>query len=294
VASPQTEDGFTRIANELLDALICADLTKRQLRVALAIVRQTYGFNRKSDDISGSRLAAITGMARQHCNAALIDLDRLRVIVRESGRWGTSVSVQKDYEQWQCMILNSADTKSVSTCNQNGVTDEAEVTTKQCQVDTDSVSDRHQNGVVSDTDSVHTIDSKDNSKDSSKDTGANSLEQRFESWWKLYPKKRNRGQALRSWKVIKPDTELTMQMIMATEAAKQSIDWQKQGGKFIPYPATWLRAQGWLDEYQVDVSAPMQPVGACGATVANLQALFGGNNESENVRKSDRISIGSV
>ena len=294
MASPQTEDGFTRIANELLDALICADLTKRQLRVALAIVRQTYGFNRKSDDISGSRLASITGMARQHCNAALIELDRLRVIIRESGRWGTSVRVQKDYELWQCTILKSGDTKTVSRCNQNGVTDEAEVTPKRCQVDTESVSDRHQNGVGSDTETVHTIDSKDNSKDSIKDKCANSLEQRFESWWQSYPKKRNRGQALRAWKVIKPTDVLTTQMIIAIEAARQSPDWQKQGGKFIPYPATWLRAQGWLDDYQVDVGTLTQPTGACGATVANLQALFGDGVEQADIHATDRVSISSI
>ena len=26
-------------------------------------------------------------------------------------------------------------------------------------------------------------------------------------------------------------------------------EWKKDGGKYIPHPATWLRARGWEDEY---------------------------------------------
>lgn len=54
MANPQIVDGYTRIANELLDALIRSGLTKRELRVVLVVIRQTYGYNRSSDDISGS------------------------------------------------------------------------------------------------------------------------------------------------------------------------------------------------------------------------------------------------
>ena len=30
---------------------------------------------------------------------------------------------------------------------------------------------------------------------------------------------------------------------------KRDEDWLKSDGKYIPHPATWLRAHGWLDEY---------------------------------------------
>lgn len=38
-----TEDGFMRVANEITDSLLMADLTVRQLKVMLAIMRKTYG-----------------------------------------------------------------------------------------------------------------------------------------------------------------------------------------------------------------------------------------------------------
>ena len=72
----------------------------------------------------------------------------------------------------------------------------------------------------------------------------------FEKFWKAYPKKRSKGQAEKAWEKIKPDEQLYMQILDSLDKAKQSHDWQKEAGKYIPYPATWLNAKGWEDEYQ--------------------------------------------
>ncbi len=40
------DDGYTRIANELLEAVMLAGLTQHQLLVFLAVMRKTYGFNK--------------------------------------------------------------------------------------------------------------------------------------------------------------------------------------------------------------------------------------------------------
>jgi hypothetical protein len=37
-------------------------------------------------------------------------------------------------------------------------------------------------------------------------------------------------------------------MVSKIERAKTSDDWLKEGGKYIPYPASWLSARGWEDE----------------------------------------------
>ena len=50
------DDGYTRIANDLYDALIAADLTKHQQKVAHAYVRMTYGYNKKNDRIADSQI----------------------------------------------------------------------------------------------------------------------------------------------------------------------------------------------------------------------------------------------
>lgn len=64
------DDGYTRVANELLEAIASADLTARQLKVMLAYVRKTYGFNKKTDRIADEQIAQVTGLSRQNVNKA--------------------------------------------------------------------------------------------------------------------------------------------------------------------------------------------------------------------------------
>lgn len=51
MASPQLENGFTRIANEILDHLVCAGFSGHELEVLLFVMRKTYGFRKKADKI---------------------------------------------------------------------------------------------------------------------------------------------------------------------------------------------------------------------------------------------------
>jgi len=74
-------------------------------------------------------------------------------------------------------------------------------------------------------------------------------EQLFDQFWQLYPRKKNKGQAERVWAKLRPNDELFASIMAGLERAKASYDWQKEGGNYIPYPATWLHAKGWEDEY---------------------------------------------
>jgi hypothetical protein len=74
-------------------------------------------------------------------------------------------------------------------------------------------------------------------------------QRRFDSFWAAYPKKRSKGQAERAWMKICPDEALFKEIMSGLEKAKISHDWVKDGGQFIPYPATWLNAKGWEDEH---------------------------------------------
>ena len=48
---------------------------------------------------------------------------------------------------------------------------------------------------------------------------------------------------------MKPTEELAFEIIESVKHQALSLeDWQKDNGKFIPYPATWLRAERWNDE----------------------------------------------
>jgi hypothetical protein len=71
---------------------------------------------------------------------------------------------------------------------------------------------------------------------------------RFEAFWKAYPKKVAKDAALKAFLKRKPDDDLLARMLKAIETQSRSEGWRKNGGEFIPNPATWLNETRWLDE----------------------------------------------
>ena len=74
---------------------------------------------------------------------------------------------------------------------------------------------------------------------------------RFEEFWSAYPRKVGKKAAEVAWKKIRPDSELHNRVIAAVNSAKKTDQWQREGGRFIPNPATWLNQGRWDDEYGV-------------------------------------------
>jgi len=70
----------------------------------------------------------------------------------------------------------------------------------------------------------------------------------FLEFWSAYPKKVSKPDALKAWKKINPDAELKEKILSSVELSKQSKDWIKENGEFIPYPATWLNKARWEDD----------------------------------------------
>jgi len=58
--------------------------------------------------------------------------------------------------------------------------------------------------------------------------------------------------ALKAWKKLKPDLELLQTILGAVDAQARSPGWLKDGGQFIPLPATWLNGRRWDDEMTID------------------------------------------
>jgi predicted phage replisome organizer len=75
----------------------------------------------------------------------------------------------------------------------------------------------------------------------------------FGLFWKSYPKRVGKGAAEKAFSKIKPSKETLNQMLDAIEKAKKSDQWKKDGGQFIPYPATWLNQKRWEDELEIEV-----------------------------------------
>jgi hypothetical protein len=78
----------------------------------------------------------------------------------------------------------------------------------------------------------------------------------FEDWYAIYPKKQARGDAERAWIALHPNPALIETMIAAVNVQMRWQQWTKDGGKYIPLPATWIRGKRWLDELKQEDFQP--------------------------------------
>lgn len=243
--SPQTDEGFVRIANELMDAVLSAGFSQRQLLVLLAIIRKTYGYNKKEDDMSAQQIGKLCNMARTHVTTVLNQLAAMNVIQKKTGEYGCVIGIQKDYSRWN--LSSKAEEKNnpekLSGMYQIGTS------TKSVQVYQIGTKASTKSVQVDSTKSVHTIDNLPKDNLNRQDICAPAL---FERFYTAYPRKRSRKQAERAFAKLKPDESLVDRMISAIEKAKSSGRWDDI--EYIPYPGTWLRAQGWLDDLTTEYS----------------------------------------
>ena len=70
----------------------------------------------------------------------------------------------------------------------------------------------------------------------------------FEVFWTAYPRHTDKQAALRAFEKLKPDETMMQTILGAIERQKESPQWTKDGGQFIPHPATWLNGRRWEDE----------------------------------------------
>ena len=73
----------------------------------------------------------------------------------------------------------------------------------------------------------------------------------FEVFWSEYPRHDGKVAAKKAFDKLKPDGGLMDKIIAAIRKQKESWQWKKDGGQFIPYPATWLNGKRWEDEVVV-------------------------------------------
>lgn len=138
------DNGFTRLANELLEAAIYHDLSKRQYKIFFAIVRKTYGFQKKADRISGSQFSELTNMPRARCSVTVVELEAMKIIKRESGCYGL-IEINKNVSEWLTLQPTEKPKKAVI---------------KKTKVDTETVSSRTETVPPSRTETVSTVDTK--------------------------------------------------------------------------------------------------------------------------------------
>ncbi len=137
MANPQLQNGFLRIANELLEALYGINLCPYEQRVLLFIMRMTYGMTAsKTNRLSlsqfsegiqfkrGGRIRG-TGLDRRHIHRALKSLKKRKMIVASKGDSQIiTYGIQKNYSKWilssrKATVIGRGDTLSPKEVTKN-------------------------------------------------------------------------------------------------------------------------------------------------------------------------------
>lgn len=85
---------------------------------------------------------------------------------------------------------------------------------------------------------------------SGRDAGGETEE--FRDWYREYPKKRSRRDAWKAWGQVARHRPPLAVLRAALDWQRVSHEWTKNGGEYIPFPATYLRRHNWADE-QTDI-----------------------------------------
>ncbi len=97
MASPQKENGYTPIANELLDAFMRLNLSEHAWRIVICIIRHSYGWHKKTAYLTQSQIARATGLDVRLIPRTVKRLSSRGIILRDGNAYG----LQKDYSQWR-------------------------------------------------------------------------------------------------------------------------------------------------------------------------------------------------
>ena len=97
IETPQLEDGFTQIANGILDDLSRLQISNYAFRVLMQILRNTYGYQLKSNKIPVTSIATKAGIRKAHVSRALHELTTKNIITIKNGKR----SYNKDSRTWK-------------------------------------------------------------------------------------------------------------------------------------------------------------------------------------------------
>lgn len=103
MASPQKENGYTSIANELLEQIYGRRFSTSQFKILLLVIRFTYGFNRKFASLSNSFISNGTGIHEVTVSkevGSLIDDGVLIEKRKPTFSEPRMIGVNKNYESW--------------------------------------------------------------------------------------------------------------------------------------------------------------------------------------------------
>ena len=79
----------------------------------------------------------------------------------------------------------------------------------------------------------------------------------FDAFWKAYPLKQDKARAVRAWRKLKPEEYPAV--LAGIERNRSNEQWQRDRGRYIPLPSTFLNGRRWEDELPTNGNPVPQP-----------------------------------
>jgi phage replication O-like protein O len=102
MASPQLEDGYTKVANELLEALVSVQMSGSEWQYLMCLIRKSYGYNQKEAWLKNTYVAKACGLHRQRVYEAKTRLLEKNIVTQKRDK----IILNKDYETWKVSRKN--------------------------------------------------------------------------------------------------------------------------------------------------------------------------------------------
>jgi len=96
----------------------------------------------------------------------------------------------------------------------------------------------------------------------------------FETFWKAYPKKTGKDAAFTAWEKRRADLPEPADLLTILDSHKKQTAWRRDGGQYIPNPATWLNQGRWQDETEPEAVNTTQGRGVVPITCSGCGAVY--------------------
>lgn len=223
---PQLENGYTRVANELLEAIGKQGFTATQYGIILCVIRYTYGYGRKTHPLSMTFLAKWTGKSVRGIKSDFKRLVEDGVLyIKNSGQRGTTyeIGLNKDFIAWRKSIPIAGETDCTGEVN---CTSEVDCTT-----------------LVKQTAPLLVKCTSPNKRKNKKKEYKDRIGDFFETVWNMYPKKR--GKESVSAKAKKELYDAGMDIVTAA-IEKYKRETEGTDERYVLYGSTFFNSR-WKD-----------------------------------------------
>ena len=269
--------GYTKKPNFIIDSGLMAELNGNEYKVLDFLMRMAYGFGSNTCCVSGSLIRKKTGISKEETfSRAVRKLEQLKLISVARGTGTTNVYTLTLNHHRQTVVppingstpdhggYTTPDNGDKTTPDHGGTVKDIfkENIKESIYVRNAHDQDKNDQILVEQKLEAERLEkqkaeqeakAQSEAKAEAKSIFEKQVSKNFELFWSAYPNKKSKKTAFEKFKRINFKKTSFESIMISLEKQKQSDDWTKNGGQYVPMPQTWIFNERWTDEIQAPV-----------------------------------------